>query len=167
MVSLKEERKRTIKSNKSLYFLLPMLKIVYTSNRNNIINTYIGDKLNKPKLDNFHLFLLVKQEDEKLLNTNTYIEHYSVDEGSMYVYKIPTEFEEDYLKFILGQYSQFSVEYKQQIINLLPSPYQSNNIFKIIMKTDDARKVIEDKVGQSIGSQEVCSIPNYNEEIYE
>lgn len=168
MVEIEEDREKgkTIKSNKSLYFLLPMIKINYLYYKHNVINSYISDRKNRPDINNYHIFLLTKKLDEKLRGIKTYKEHYEVNEGIMYVFKIPEEFEEDYLKFILGQYSQFSSAYKQQIIRLLPEPYDKRTEFKVIMKSPEAKAVIEEKVGQSIGDQEVFSIPNMEEEIY-
>lgn len=167
MVNVEENsEKATIKSNKSLYFLLPMLGINYHNYRDVIINSYIGDRINKPELANYHIFLLADSENQKLKNIKYYIEHYPIGDKFMFVYRIEEYYEEDYLKFILGQYSQFSPEYKHDIIKLLPTPYQRNTVFKVIMKTEEARKIIEEKVGQSIGDQEVFSIPNMEEEIY-
>jgi len=167
MVKVEENREReTIKSNKSLHFILPMLGLMYHNLRGTILNSYIGDRVNRPDLDNYHVFILAREEDRRLHHIKEYVEHYKHDLGIMYVYRIPEEFEEDYLKFILGKYSEFSAEYKQKIIKLLPAPYQMNTVFKVIMKTEEARKIIEEKVGQSIGDQEVFSIPNMNEEIF-
>lgn len=167
MVKVEEKSEReTIKSNKSLYFVLPMIGLIYYNMRNIIINSYLGDRINRPNLENYHIFVLAKTEDQRLLNIKEYIEHYPHGEYFMFVYKIPEEYEEDYLKFILGQYSQFSIDYKTQIVKLLPVPYQIHTVFKVIMKTEEARKIIEEKVGQSIGDQEVFSIPNMEEEIY-
>lgn len=162
-----KEKKRTIKSNKSLYFLLPMLGIMYSFYRNNIINSYISDKINRQNIDNFHIFVLVRARDEKFENMKTYKEYYKTEDGYMYVFKVPTQFEEDYLKFILGQYSQFSAEYKQKIIQLLPIPYTKSVIFKVITKSPEAKAVIEEKIGQSIGEQEVFSVPDMGDETYE
>jgi len=161
------EKKRIIKSNKSVYFLLPMIDIMHAYYKPNLLNCYIGDNKNRPDIHNFHIFMLVKREDTKLNGIKTYVEHYSVDEGFMYVFRVPEEFEEDYLKFILGKYSQFSAEYKTKIVKLLPAPYQMRSEFKVIMKSPEAKAIIEEMVGESIGDQEVCSVPNYKDEIYE
>jgi len=167
MVETGIKEKRIIKSNKSVYFVLPMLRIMSAYYRHNLLNCYLSDNKNRPNIYNYHIFMLVKKEDEKLLNMPTYREHYEVDEGIMYVFRVPEEFEEDYLKFILGQYSQFSAEYKTQLIKLLPAPHTMRSEFKVIMKTDDAKAIIEEMVGQSIGDQEVMSIPDLQSETYE
>lgn len=159
-------RERIIKANKSLHFLVPMLGITYGQHKYNIINSYIGDRLHREKIHNYHIFLLCKLKDVRLEVLEGYQEHYNVDEGVMYVFRVLQKYEEDYLKFILGQYSQFSSDYKQEIMRLLPTPYTQSPVFKVITKSPEAKLIIEEKVGQSIGDQEVMSIPDFDSEIY-
>lgn len=160
------KKEKTIKSNKSLYFLLPTIGIMYSYYSKNILNSYISDRQYRPEINNYHIFILCKNKEDRFNNLPTFIESYNTDDGLMYVFKVPSYFEEDYLKFILGQYSQFSSKYKEQIMRLLPAPYQNSVIFKVITKSPEAKKIIEDKVGESIGDQEVFSKPSIEEEIY-
>lgn len=168
MVAVREniEKKRVINLNKSLYFLLPMLRITYDAFKDTILNSYIGDKLNRKNINNYHIFILAREEDERLTALSTFKEVYKVDEGYMHVFRIPEKYELDYLKFILGQYSQFSAEYKQELLKRMAVPYQQSVVFKVITKSPEAKKIIEDLVGESIGNQEVMSIPDYNSEVY-
>lgn len=159
-------RERIIKANKSLHFLLPMLGITYGQFKSNILNSYIGDRINRPELVNYHIFILCRLKDARLESLQGFVESYEVEEGLMYVFRVDEEYEEDYLRFILGQYSQFSGEFKTKIMKLLPSPYQNSPVFKVITKSLEAKLIIEEKVGQSIGDQEVMSIPDFNSEVY-
>lgn len=156
---------KSVKKNKSVHFILPMINVSYNAYRYNIINCYLTDH-NRPDLDMYHMFLLVKEGDPQLEKLSAYLENYKVKDGFMYVFRIPYDFEEDYLKFILGQYSQFSEKYKNRIIKLLPAPIGKNPVFQVIMKHPDAKKKIEDMIGCSIGDQEVASIPNLSQEEY-
>ena len=164
MVEQMERVINTVKYNKTVHFLLPMLglQLGYFST---LVNCYISDK-NRPDIDNYHLFLLYKYKDDKIRGIEGFRTEYRTDDGHMYVFRIHPDFEEDYLKFILGKYSEFSEGYKKQINRLLPKPVPNQNVFKVIMKTPEAKKVIEERIGQSIGNQEVMSIPNMDEEIY-
>ena len=45
------------------------------------------------------------------------ITEYRYDEGYVFVYSLPTKYEEDYLKFLIGDYSKFSDDVKQKIVN--------------------------------------------------
>lgn len=155
----------TTKYNKSVHFLLPMLglQLGYYST---LINCYIADVKNKPEIKNYHLFLHLKYEDEKLRGIAGFREQYPVSGGIMYVIRIPKQFDEDYLKFILGEYSKFSIEYKNLIFRLLTKPINKRNVYKVITKDIELKKIIEDKIGCSIGDQEVLSSPNMENEIY-
>lgn len=155
-----------VKKNKSVHFILPMIDVPFAIYRYNILNSYLTD-VNRPKLDLYHVFLLAKEGDPKLEKLKSYIENYKVKDGFMYVFRIPSEYEEDYLKFILGQYSQFSGDYKNKIIRLLPAgKINESAAFKVIMKHPDAKKKIEELIGCSIGDQEVASIPDLKKEEY-
>ena len=157
---------KTTKLNKCLHFILPMIGISHHQYKSKIINCYMGDIKYRPNLSNYHIFLLTAERDENLELNLAYKEHYLVPEGIMYVFKISSDLEEDYLKFILGKYSEFSGDYKRMILTLLPFNYQQTNVFKVIMKSTEAKKLIEDRIGCSIGDQEVMSVPNMDEEIY-
>jgi len=159
-------RKIARRSNKSLYFLLPMLGFMYQFEKNYILNSFIADRENRPDIGNYHIFMLVDREYEKLNKHQNFIEHYTIDEGIMYVFKVPVQYEEDYLKFILGKYSEFSAEYKQHLCRMLPTPIEKSTVFKVITKSPEAKAEIEKRIGASIGNQEVFSVPDVNEEIY-
>lgn len=166
---IKNENKKvgipTIKYNKSVYFLLPMLGLSIGVNFNGLINCYIGEG-NVEDFENYHLHLLMKDTNNKLHHIKGYINHTKNDHGIMYKFRIPTEYEEDYLKFILGKYSEFSNDYKAQIYKLLLKPFRDSNIYKVLNKSPEAKKILEEKIGMSIGDQEVLSVPSFESEIF-
>lgn len=168
-----DDNKTTTKSidtklNKSVYFLLPMIGLSLGSNLTGLLNCYLGDvnDLNLDEYKNFHLFLLMKEPNIKLRSMVGFVRQYRATDGIMYIFRIPAEYEDDYLKFILGKYSEFSNNYKAQVYKLLNKPYRDGIIYQVLNKSANARKIIEEKVGQSIGDQEVMSIPDMNKEIY-
>lgn len=161
MVEVKEIKKRkTTKLNKSVHFILPMLGLAYNEVKHIVTNSYLRDNTYRSNYINYYIFLQTTDKDDSFKTIPSYVENYNIPEGYMYVFKTPKEFEEDYLKFILGKYSEFSSDYKRKIVTLLPDNYQQTNVFKVIMKSKEAKKLIEDKLGCSIGEQEVMSIPD-------
>jgi hypothetical protein len=157
-----DDNKVSIKYNKSYFFLLPMINLSSGSS-SEIINTYIGIK--GEKLD-FSLYVLKKNPEYKMRALEGYIRDLETIDGFLYQYKIPEKFEEDYMKFIAGKYSEFSNSYKNKIYSLLQKPYRETNVYKVLNKSLDARKLLEDRIGQSIGDQEVLSIPDIDKELY-
>lgn len=154
------------KYNKSVSFVLPMLghnaEFFYS-----LINCYLGD-CNKPELNFSRIFLQNKYKDDKLRGIQFYDTEYKLDDSYMYVYHIPDQFALDFEKFCSGKYSEFSQPYKDQICRLLNrKDYQNSQVYKIIYKTPDRKKRIEELVGQSIGDQEVASKPNLDQELYQ
>lgn len=170
MVEVEEIKvKKTTKLNKSAFFILPMLNISFNNYKKVIKNVYLRDFKYQPELDNYYIFVLCHDKlgpDDPFRKNAHYIKTYHTEKGIMYVFKTPKDLEEDYLKFILGKYSEFSGDYKKMIVKSLPTNYQKTNIFKVIMKSSEAKKLIEDRIGCSIGDQEVMSIPDIDEESY-
>lgn len=154
------------KYNKSVSFIIPMLghnaDFFYS-----LMNCYLGDS-NKPEYNFRRIFLQNKYKDDKLKAIPYYESEYKLDDSYMYVYHIPEQFQNDYVLFCEGKYSEFSQAYKDQLCRLLNKrDYHNTQVYKIIYKTPDRKKRIEELVGQSIGDQEVCSKPNLDLEIYQ
>ena len=150
--------------NKSVYFVLPMVGL--DSTYFSLINVYLGDSINQPDFTFNKIFMNCKYNDEKLRGLAYYNTEYKLpDKTWMYVFNIPEQFAQDYLLFCQGKYSEFSTEYKDQILRLINVKAKETTIvYNILYKTDKRRKYIEDLVGESIGNQEVCSKPDLNKE---
>lgn len=158
-----EDNKVSIRYNKSVYFLLPMIGLSLGVNFSGLINCYIG--VRGEKLD-FNLYVLKKDSDHRMKNLEGYECCIDTVNGYLYKFKILEKYEEDYMKFIAGKYSEFSNSYKNKIYGLLQKPYRETNVYKVLNKSLDARKVLEDRIGQTIGNQEVLSIPDVDKELY-
>lgn len=155
------------KWNKSVYFIVPMIGI--NSGYFNLVNCYLGDNTNRPELNFRRIFLNIKYKDEKLLGIEYYQSFYRLEDNTyMYIFHIPEQFKEDYDLFCAGKYSKFSEDYKKQIIRLINmKPVINSSVYKILHKTSDQRKKIEDMIGQPLkDDEEVCSRPNLDAEIY-
>ena len=86
----------------------------------------------------------------------------------MYVFDIPRRFEDDYNKFCNGQYSEISDEAKGLLIKHTGiKPVMNSQVYKVLYKTADQKKKIEDLIGEKLPlSAEVCSRPNLDDEVY-
>lgn len=160
-----EDTNNNLELNKSIYFVLPMLgrPLDYYYN---LLNTYLGD-INDKNNDIGYLYILLEDFDNRLLDTKGYIYvRKAPPHGVLYKFKIDYEYYDDYIKFIEGRYSEFSINYKNQLYKLLPKPFKNSIVYKVITKSKELKKIIEDKVGQSIGDQEVMSKPNLTKELY-
>ena len=81
------------------------------------VNAFIADMANKDNDDKIHLLFAdyPSLAFQKLLPEP--ITEYRYDEGYVLVYSLPIKYEEDYLKFLIGDYSKFSDDVKQKIVN--------------------------------------------------
>lgn len=149
------------KFNKSRYFVLPVLGVNINS-FTHLVNVYIGDYTHPEYVD--CLFVLYNKQEDRLKSIDNYKDSYEIDGKYMYVYEIPDKYLEDVKKFINGDYSQFSPEYKTKIVKHVPL---STNVKDIINPTPDGMKQLADKLGvKKLYKKEVYSIPDLTEEIY-
>lgn len=157
-----------IKKNKSCFFILPLLgqpSYWYYG----IINCYLRDIINKPEFDNQKLFLNVKTYDNKLAVTKYFNQFYQLEDGSyMYIFDIPKQYNNDYNRFCQGRYSEMSEDAKQVICRLSGiKPIQNSTVYKVLYKTSDQKKKIEDSIGVELPiDAEVYSVPNIDKETY-
>ena len=113
-----------LKVNLTTVFMLPVLlnKGLKHSDilTDTFINTYMAD-LNKPEKDNS---LIIRYAT--ITNLPHWTDNYEInspqlyateDEEIMVVEDIPDNFIEDYHKFLIGDYSKFSEDYKKQVLD--------------------------------------------------
>lgn len=125
------------------------------------IAVFAGD-LNKPQYSS-HIFILSPEYSEDYVENMFYEDVYPVEDKYMFVFNVPMRFEPDYDKFLRGDYSQFSLSYKQTLIALVPS---STNIRKIVYPQESDFKELEQKIGQRLHKKEIYSSPDTEEEYY-
>ena len=136
-----------------------------------INNTYLYKESkveNIPSLD-YTLTITCFCEDPLIEEMPEFLskEYNKFKEEYVYLLRIPAEFEEDYLCFLLGKYSLFTPEYKKVIYKLLGSHYKANNIYKVIERDGRLKKELEEKLGTELKDDaELTSIFNEEEETY-
>ncbi len=153
--------------NKSIYFILPMIGI--NSSYYNLVNCFLGDNLNKPELNFRRIFVQLLEKDIKLEKYTYFESSYQIkNDGWMYIFKVPKQFDKDYTLYCDGKYSLFSDDYKDQIIRCIRErPYQNSPVYKVLFKTLDQKEHIEELIGQKLlDHEEVCSRPDLDLELY-
>lgn len=156
-----------IVKNKSYQFILPLLGKT-RSYFDNTINTYLIDLVNKTELNN-KIFVNTSKYDDLLTKVEYFNQYYQLEDYTyMFVYDIPEEFEEDYIKFYDGKYSLLSDRAKELICSFSPvRPMQNSMVYKVLFRTKDQRERIEELIGETLHPDaEVCSIPNMTKETY-
>lgn len=156
--------------NKSYYYLLPMFKRTWEE-LCYINNTYLykeAKESNIPSLD-YTLTITCFCEDPLIEEMPEFLskEYNKVKEEYVYLLRIPVEFEEDYLCFLLGKYSFFTPEYRKVIYKILGPNYKSNNIYKVIERDERLKKELETSLMVSLDEDaELTSIFNKEKETY-
>lgn len=104
------------------------------------VNAYIAD-FDKPEFDN--KIILVFNEKQKELPESNMIEHYTklIKDETLYfyVYEIPEEYSENYVFWLMGKYSLFTKEAKEQILNFWDCG-ENTLLYGALYKTGDAIK---------------------------
>src|SRR5690606_7568349 len=164
------EVRTEIKRNKSFSFILPLIGLKMY---NTIINTYIGDLDHTYNgEEDVNLIYVLSNSDNPILEANVnFINKYSKEEGFMYVYKIPKEFNNDYVMFLEGKYSKFSKRCKEILCNhscrnSIRKPHETK-MYSILYRTNKRRKELEEIIGEELPADaEYASILDLNSEIY-
>ena len=156
-----------INKNKSYVMLLPLLRL---ESHMYIINTYIGD-MERNTLKN-KLYVLCNRHNPYIEKKYIVEDIRELDSGKiMYEIDFPEEFNDDFIKFLNGKYSEMSKRAKD-IICKYNAKYsnkeiQQTSIYSILYKTKARKKFLEDLLGVTLeDSAELCSIINLEEEIY-
>lgn len=158
--------KLTRKYNLSTYFFTPII-LDNGYKTKGYINSYLYNT--KEDINEYqHIYILMSEEDILYIKHKRYITHAKTNEGFLYTFNIDS-YKNDVQLFIKGKYSEFSQELKdllckkQSIKNIMLS-----EVYKILYRTDDRRKMIEELVGESLHKEaELCSIVDIADEIYE
>lgn len=156
------------KKNKACYFIIPLLGYsvsFFTS----LINCYLGDNTNKPDLTFKKVFIHVQSYTEEYLKIKYFNQYYKLEDNTyIYVFNIPKEFQDDYIKFCDGQYSKMSQEAKNLICEKSKiKPVFDSLVYKVLYKTNDQRNLIEELIGEKLKDEyEIYSKPNLDREVY-
>lgn len=166
--------------NRTATYISPMLGNKVTEFKSNylpqsqFVNSFIGD-VEKPELKDCILLLyrFTGHKDyidfEKKLETKSeFYKKYEPDHlHTMYVFKVPDVYLDQYDLFKRSKYSKFSGEYKQKIINF--HNFSTNHpVVKVLNKHEDAFEEWEKKINIKIPrNQEAGSVILEHMEYYQ
>ena len=139
---------RSLDKTETTKFLLPMLGTKRHRDwffiNEHFINAYIGDE-SKPEYKD-HIILryhftptsrFIHFERELFVMNGIKAEYDNEDHTTMYVFKIPENLYNNYVKFLQGRYSEFDVMYKLQILKFWNLDRDDDNLLmSILFKTD-------------------------------
>jgi len=157
-------------ANKSQVYILPFLSDTYRDFVGNNLpccqfrNCFIGDTVKG--IDNkilllyrFHSDPVFLSFEAELENHPLFIERYEVDKlHTMFVFKVPDKFEDDYNKIINGDYSKISAETKKHILDF-HNLGQTSDTAGILYKTEKKRLMIEENLNDGIPRSRWIRIP--------
>lgn len=177
----KYEEPNLSKLNKTSRFVFPGLGLDFEFLwKNSFVNAYLCDHEYEVHYDN-HLYLLFnplkfttkfEQFCEVLRDHESFVDEYDIleqPEGKvMMVFRYPEEYHSNVLEpFKQGAYSKFSLGYMEKHIEKYDGTGKLSLRWQIYHKHGDARKTIEDLVGEKLSKdQEVWSRPLPKDEIY-
>lgn len=136
------------KRTKTFYFLFPLLGN-FMSEFPNIINCYLGDVDKTYTNSLLALFkwsstLAYSKFEDSLKDHPYFIESYEpTRKHTMFVFKIPNTFKDNYNKFLTGKYSQLSNEYKIHILSFFSTSIQTQTLKAILYKEKERREKME------------------------
>lgn len=143
----KNSSKFVRKGTEATRFLLPMLGTRKHRDwffvNEYFIDAYIGDT-DKPEHNGSIIlkyiyypskrFIRFERELLVMRGANTIYEH--DDMSVMYVFKVPEEQLENYVKFLSGKYSEFSINYKLQILKFWNVDYGDTHLLSSVLFED-------------------------------
>jgi len=171
--------------NRTTQFIMPLL---FPYNYNDYFNCYLG--LNKLKDVEGNVYCVAKKDIPiKILTTiknyTNYIGSTFVNKKQILILNIPDKYQDDYIKFLVGNYKLININTKRIIYKFWFDNYKQNNIFanitnKILFSLFDDIQSIEnltdslsilikdyDEIFKIIkNNKEVESILKISEEIY-
>lgn len=156
------------KFSKTSQFMVPAIGINITNKAvfKYFSNAYLTDMQHKHDYVRpiFILFSVDDFEEKDWKNVYTtltklpnFITEYDVgvQDGAylvMMVFQVPEKFENDYVNFKLGRYSQFSEEYKKKFPEFLDKEKKKKNIhWQIIHKDEDLKRIVEEEFNMEYG----------------
>lgn len=176
---INSKKKVDIKRNISRSLLFYLLELDSVDYEKEIVNTYIKDVDKEYSFPVIHVLISLNTEVSKLSKLDksfkklpVFIESASINENYvMYTFKIPDKYLEDYERFLLGKYSQYSTKAKNQILQY-SLPWGIN--FQVLTKQPpkykdqfDLKKDWEAKIGIKFNeNQELFSSPDIDKETF-
>lgn len=165
---------RIVDLNLTSNFGLPLAGFIREALEPYLVNAYIDDcSLDDEALSEPHIFVLLryqgtpafKELETMLEGKPNFYASYDISGGNfvMYVFRVLDDCQDDFKLFLKGKYSQISASGRHLI---LKSVKKNGVAEKILLKDKSLKTYQETVIGQSIGDQEVWSIPDSAEEVF-
>tara|TARA_R100001463_G_scaffold26997_5_gene62840 strand:- start:19674 stop:20417 length:744 start_codon:yes stop_codon:yes gene_type:complete len=126
-------------------------------------------------MNDTNLYLLIRKGysdsfqvlDKFIQDHSDFVDRLEVDDFSyIYIFTVPVNYEEDFLKFIKGKYSELSEELKVRILDF-HAMKKTHEIYGILHKTKKRRIKVEKRIGQELPeSAELYHIIDEDRETY-
>lgn len=162
------------KLNLCARFILPMVGINYKSLPEVFINAYIDME--------YGVYLIFEKDEDferlfenyfsHIKNTNNFLVQYEEDvDEIVFKFKVPKNFEEDYMLFSQGSYSKLSNILKDRLALYFGNKTIKDNhevtVYNAIHPQEFKRKQIADRLGVNVDDiVEVLDVPNLTDETY-
>ena len=142
------KRIEDIRKNHTFKFLFPLMYDTDISDSMFLSDEFEGIYLGKDNMTN-RILLIYKPTntqsfsalDKKLITLNNFDTDLDLENGKIcYAYKIPDKFLSDVEKFKEGKYSEFSKEYKDNILKFWGVTETDDPLYGILEKNDTAKE---------------------------
>jgi len=132
-------------------------------------NCYIGTSEDK------NCIVLVYQDsnsklfakfENALISFRNFIKAYDLKDYIVFIFRVPPSHRKDFTRFLKGQYSRMSTDYKLQVLDFHDQDIE-DRLGGILFKSEERRERMEYALNAKIDeSSELYSIPTLKEEIY-
>ena len=139
-----------------------------------LVNTFIGSE-EYDGYDN-HIFLLYRytgnprfiEYEDYLEHTSLFVAKYDPDKYHvMFIFNVPSAYQEVYDLFKKGKYSKFPQLYKIRILDFHNINSEEHKVAKVLYRHPDLREDLEERLNVNLPKDsEVSSVPNLDIEIY-
>tara|TARA_R110000787_G_scaffold50721_1_gene120575 strand:- start:839 stop:1336 length:498 start_codon:yes stop_codon:yes gene_type:complete len=132
-------------------------------------NCYIGTSEDK------NCIVLVYQDsnsklfakfENALISFRNFLKAYDLKDYIVFIFRVPPSHRKDFTRFLKGQYSRMSTDYKLQVLDFHDQDIE-DRLGGILFKSEERRERMEYALNAKIDeSSELYSIPTLKEEIY-
>ena len=160
-----------MKKNNSSEFMLPMLggnkKLFFYNSL--LLNCYIGTTEDKDCIVTVYKdsnSLIFNKFERAIIRLRSFIKAYDIDNYIVFIFSIPKYYKKNYKKFLNGKYSEFSLDYKLQILEFHDQEID-DRLGTILFKSEHLRQEMEEVLDAKISKDsELYSVPTMKEEIF-
>lgn len=165
--------KKFFRSTLSSVFILPltMLNVLLFKNKFNVYCRCEYDKLDNEYCNRIYVVYkeISKEEENSIIKSEAYVKTILEDGFTIFVYKVLDKWQDDYNKFLLGQYSKTSNKYKLLVYSnygKLKADGSKTVVFKTLEPTKTEINELKKLLNTKVNITEVRGIPDIEEETF-